>query len=262
MWRAFTLAVEGATLCGNRRDGPGLPLVLLHGMGGARDGWDRVIAHLPPAMPLLRHDLRGFGASAADEATEYSHGDDLLALLDAQGIERAALCGLSMGGAIAAGFALDHPDRVERLVLVSPALAGWEWSAEWRALWREVAAAARSGEMDRARELWWLHPMFAAARESAGAQDLRREIAAFAGRQWVGDRQRPVLPDLDRLHTLAAPTLLLTGGRDFTDFRLIADLLEATVPSLSRIDYPQAGHMLPLEAPRDVARAVAAFMAG
>ena len=259
-WRAFAVEAEGATLAGERR-GEGPPLVLVHGMGSSRAGWDRVVEHLPPDMPLLRYDLRGFGASAADPQGEYSHADDLAALLDALGIARASLCGLSMGGAIAASLAIADPARIARLVLVSPALAGWEWSDEWRSLWRAVGGAAKAGDLARARDLWFAHPMFKAARENpAATAELRHEIDLFPGRQWFSDRQRPVLPDVDRLHAIACPALLLTGARDFADFRLIASLIEAAVPNLRRVDYSDAGHMLPLEQPAQVAAEIAAFI--
>lgn len=258
----FTVDVQGATLAGEQR-GSGAPLVLIHGMGSSRAGWDRVLAHLPQSLPVLRYDLRGFGASVADPDAEYSHAEDLLALLDARGIDRATLCGLSMGGGVAAALAIAAPQRVERLVLISPALHGWEWSAEWRGLWREVGRAAKTEDIALARDLWFAHPMFAAAREDPqAAADLRQEIDAFPGRQWFRDSQRPVLPDVEQLHRIAAPALLLTGTRDVPDFRLIADLLAGAVPALRRVDYPGAGHMLPLERAAEVAAEIAEFMAG
>lgn len=256
---AFTLPVEGATLCGEAR-GENPALVLLHGLGGSRATWDRVVTTLPADLPVLRYDLRGFGASAMDEAVEFSHADDLLAVLDAQGIAKAAIAGLSLGGAVAANFAIDHPDRVERLVLVSPALVGWEWCQEWRDGWRAMSRAARDGDMETARRLWWEHPLFETTRASDAADDLRQSIAAFSGRVWVKDPQRKVLPDVERLHQITAPTLLLTGERDLPDFRLIADLLEASVPNIRRIDYPDAGHMLPLERAGEIGAALNGFL--
>lgn len=254
---AFTLSVEGATLCGEAR-GENPALVLLHGLGGSRATWDRVVAALPADLPLLRYDLRGFGASFMDEAIEFSHADDLLAVLDAQGIAKATIVGLSLGGAVATNFAIDHPERVERLALVSPALVGWEWSDEWRGRWRAMASAARNGDMAQARRLWWEHPLFETTRASDAADDLRRSIDAYSGRVWVKDPQRRVLPDIERLHQITAPTLLLTGELDMPDFRLIGSLLEASVPNIRRIDFPAAGHMLPLERPAEVGAALTA----
>ncbi|MBV1688301.1 alpha/beta fold hydrolase [Novosphingobium sp. G106] len=251
MTGAFTVPVEGATLAGER-SGKGLPLVLLHGMAGERQDWNRLLATLPADMTTLRYDLRGFGQSPSDDR-EYSHTDDLLALFDAQAIERAPLLGLSMGGGVALNFALSHPERVSRLVLISPAIVGWEWSDEWKALWRSVSRAARDGDMALARERWWQHPMFELARQSEAADELRHAIDAYHGRQWIRDPQRDELPDVDRLHTLAMPLLLLTGEHDVADIRLIADVIEAAAPDVRRIDYAGAGHMLHLERAAGVA---------
>lgn len=257
---AFTVAVEGATLSG-AAEGEGTPLILVHGMAGTSADWDRLRAALPRDIATLRYDLRGFGASTADEEVEYSHADDLLALFDARGIARAPVLGLSLGGGAALNFALSHPERVSRLVLISPAMVGWEWSAEWKALWRGVAEAARGGDLTLARERWWRHPMFALARQGDAAQELRQAIDAYHGRHWIRDRQRRELPDIDRLHRLAMPTLLLTGEHDVADIRLIADVIAAAAPGVTRIDHAGAGHMLHLERTADVAAQIARFLA-
>jgi len=258
-WRAFTVEVEGAIISGERR-GDSAPLVLVHGMAGERRDWDRLIVELPADLPLLRYDLRGFGASDAESGFSYSHADDLLAIFAALGLDRAPVLGLSMGGGVALNFALSHPDRVSRLILVSPAMVGWEWSDEWKALWRGVAHAARDGDLALARERWWMHPMFAAIRETEAGADLRAAIDAYHGRQWFADSQRDELPDIDRLHRLAAPTLLLTGERDVPDIRLIADIIAAAAPEVTRIDHAGAGHMLHMERPHQVAAAVTDFL--
>lgn len=257
---AFTVTVEGATLSGEV-SGEGTPLVLIHGMAGDHNEWDRLLTALPSGRATLRYDLRGFGQSETQEGTAFSHADDLLALLDTQGIARAPLLGLSMGGGVALNFALDHPERVSRLILVSPAMVGWEWSDEWKALWRAVAAPARDGNLALARDRWFAHPMFAALRrDPAAAEDLHRGIEAYHGRQWIRDWQRDELPDVDRLHTLAMPCLLLTGTLDVPDMRLIADVIEGAAPDARRIDFADAGHMLHLERTDEVARAVEAFL--
>lgn len=255
---AFSVAVEGATLAGERR-GDGTPLVMLHGMAGCRRDWDRLVAALPADLATLRYDLRGFGESASEDLA-YSHADDLLALLDALEIDRAALLGLSMGGGVALNFALSHPERVSRLVLISPAMIGWEWSQEWKALWGGLTSAARMGDLPLARERWWLHPMFAQVRATESASELRAAIEAYHGRQWIRDPQRHELPDIDRLHTLAPPTLLLTGEHDVPDMRLIAEMIAAAAPDVRRVDYSGAGHMLQLERTGEIATEIAAFL--
>lgn len=257
---AFTVRVEGATLSGEMR-GDCPALALIHGMGGDLRDWDRLVAALPADLPLLRHDLRGFGRSHATDGVEFSHSDDFLRMLDTLGIERIAVLGLSLGGAVALNFALNHPERVSRLILVSPAMVGWQWSAEWKALWREVSIAAKGGDIAQARRRWFAHPMFEALRETEAGEDLWRSISTFAGRQWLRDWQRHELPDIDRLHALATPALLLSGERDVPDMRLIADVIAASAPRVERIDFPGAGHMLHLERTNELAHAVARFIA-
>ena len=120
--------------------------------------------------------------------------------------------------------------------------------------------AARAGDMALARERWWNHPMFAMVRQTAAAEDLRHEIETYHGRQWVRDDQRAELPDVDRLHELGMPMLLLTGERDVPDLRLIADVIEGAATVVRRTDYSEAGHMLTLERPREVAHAIVEFI--
>jgi len=259
-WRAFTVTVEGARLSGERREGHGTPLVLIHGFGGSRAMWDQLVDALPASLPLIRYDLRGFGASTQDEGIAFSHAADLLALLDSQAVARAHLSGLSLGGAIAVRMALAHPERVERLILASPALMGWEWSAEWAGNFRACVKAARSGDLVAARRLWWENPLFDSLRDTPLAEAMQAEIAAFAGRQWIADTQHAVLPEIENLHRLSLPTLLLTGTKDVADFQLIADALTAAVPNLTRVDFADAGHMLPLERPAEMARALVDFL--
>ena len=105
--------------------GQGPAVVLLH--GGLNDSrlWDEQMRPLSKRFRVVRYDLRGFGRSNA-EKVEFWPPEDLRALLDFLKIEKATLVGLSLGGIIAADFALEHPERVERLVLVGPGLRGFK----------------------------------------------------------------------------------------------------------------------------------------
>jgi pimeloyl-ACP methyl ester carboxylesterase len=119
-----------------------------------------------------------------------------------------------------------------------------------------MVAAARAGDIVEARRLWWQHELFETTRAGDAAEELQRSIMAFAGGPWIKDWQRRELPDVDRLSALAVPTLLLTGERDLPDFQLMADLIAAAAPTVRRIDYAGAGHMLPLERADEVAAAI------
>lgn len=234
--------------------------VFLHGTGDDLHTWDSVWAVLGKNLSALRYDLRGFGLSFDNSEAAFNHADDLLAILNAVNIEKCDLIGVSMGGAVALNFTLDHPDRVRNLILISPGMVAWEWSDMWKALWEPIVDKARADAMSDARNLWWQHPLFAATRASAAAQHLFESIMRYSGSHWLCDHHELMMPDVERLHTLKTRTLLLTGGRDLDDFRLIADLIEANAADLKRIDWPECGHLLHLENPEKCAREILEFL--
>lgn len=166
----------------------------------------------------------------------------------------------AMGGGIAVQFALNHPDRVRRLVLISPALMARDWSAAWKTLWRQITAQARAGRMDEARALWLVHPLFETMRRSAAAPILAQSIARYSGAQWVANHETACLPDVDRLPNLRAPTLLLTGAHDLPDYRLIADLIAGSAGNVTRTDFSDGGHLLTLEAPEACSATIIRFL--
>jgi pimeloyl-ACP methyl ester carboxylesterase len=110
--------------------------------------------------------------------------------------------------------------------------------------------------------LWWAHPLFATTRDSIGGLALYDSIMRYSGEQWINDHHQLMLPDVERLHLLATRTLLLTGGCDLDDFRLMADLIEASACKVQRIDYPLHGHLLHLEDPASCAKHITAFLHG
>ncbi|SNS79066.1 Pimeloyl-ACP methyl ester carboxylesterase [Sphingomonas laterariae] len=242
-----------------RGDGPAV--LFVHGFGGDAASWEALWQALPAGRTYIAPDLRGFGQSVATGDDAFSHTNDLAALLDGLGIERCDLVGLSMGGAIALNFAIRFPRRVHRLALVSPAMTAWEWSDEWRSLWHVITRAARAGDMAEAKRLWGQHPLFVSTRESAAAAMLADEILRFSGVQWVEDRQEAALPDVERLHEIDRPILLLSGGRDMADFRLIADIIAASAAHVTRRDRADLGHLLHMEDPHWCAGQLAAFWA-
>lgn len=98
-------------------------IVLLHGFGASLQTWDAWAASLASTHRVIRFDLPGFGLTGADPTNDYSDERAIViidALLDSLGIARAHLVGNSLGGRIAWRYALARPERVERLVLISP----------------------------------------------------------------------------------------------------------------------------------------------
>jgi pimeloyl-ACP methyl ester carboxylesterase len=104
-----------------RKDAP--TLILLHGFGSSLQTWQPWAEALSPDFRVIRFDMPGAGLSAADTSGDYSDArrmEVLSATMDHYGIAKASLIGNSMGGKLAWKFAAAHPERVDRLVLVSP----------------------------------------------------------------------------------------------------------------------------------------------
>ena len=234
--------------------------VFVHGFAGDVSSWDALWDASDDALAAVRYDLRGFGASHAKDNRPFTHADDLLALLDALAIETADLIGVSMGGGVALNFALSYPKRVRRLVLISPGMVAWEWSEAWHETWAPIVAVAQRGGMEQARALFIAHPMFDSVREGPAGVALRDAVARYSGAHWIADHHAMMGPDVERLHALDAPTLLLNGADDLDEFKLIGDLIEGSAPNVRRIVYPGGGHMLHMQCPVRCARDIAAFL--
>lgn len=103
--------------------GSGEPLVLIMGLGGDLQAWARQVPALSKHFRVITFDNRGAGRTSAPDKPYSIAGmaEDTLALMDHLGLERAHILGLSMGGMIAQELALAHPERVNRLILVSTA---------------------------------------------------------------------------------------------------------------------------------------------
>jgi pimeloyl-ACP methyl ester carboxylesterase len=103
------------------RDAPAV--ILLHGFAASLDTWEPWAQALSARYRVIRFDLPGFGLTGADPTGDYSDAREmkiLIDLMDQLSVARASLIGNSLGGRIAWNFAALHPDRVTRLVLVSP----------------------------------------------------------------------------------------------------------------------------------------------
>src|SRR5262245_48295972 len=137
--------VNGAQLAYDQA-GEGPVLVLMHAGICDRRMWDDQLAAFAPDHRVVRYDARGFGASTLPPGA-HAHHEDLRALLDALGIDRATLVAVSFAGEIALKMALTYPERVSGLVLSTTGAAASEPSAAVKQLWADADAAYEAGDI-------------------------------------------------------------------------------------------------------------------
>lgn len=238
--------------------GQGEPLVLLHGHTLDRRMWQWA-APLLEGFRLILPDLSGHGLSPL---SPNPYAVDLVALLDRLGVERAAVAGLSMGGAAAVSLALHAPDRVRALIPVDAALFGHRMT-QWPGP-RPFAATARTAGLRTALDQWLADPVFTTAVHCPVGAEIREIVLQYPGAHWLADAPSPVppgRPDAERLGDIAVPTLVVVGELDLPDFQVIADRLAAEIPGARKAVIPGAGHLSPVEQPEAFAAAVLSFLA-
>jgi pimeloyl-ACP methyl ester carboxylesterase len=240
--------------------GRGPAVVLIH--GGLVDSrlWDEQMKPLSKRLRVVRYDLRGYGRSA-DAPEPFSHLEDLRALLDFLKIEKATLVGLSLGGIIAADFALERPERVGRLVLVGPGLRGDKQPPPKDSA---AALAAMSRGAEAFADASMTRELYAGVRPGSGAYKRLRQMLLdnFKALSTLrpGFIKYPEPPTAERLGQIKAPTLVLIGSRDGRNLLNIADTLAAGIPGARKVIIPGASHHPPVETPREFNRALLDFL--
>jgi len=218
---AFTVAVGGARLAA-RQLGEGLPVVFLHaGVCDKRMWQEQMLAVAEEGWHAIAYDRRGYGETEAPDEP-FDHVDDLEAVLAALDIHAAVFVGCSMGGGLAADFALRHPGRVIGLVLIGTSITGAPWTATQAEQMLEAAEedAWERGDRDmlnRVQAHQWLDgPRAQSGRVGGAVRELFLDMNAIAlGKpELTLEEQRPAA--WPRVGEIGAPTLLLVGDEDFT----------------------------------------------
>ncbi len=259
MTRQLSIPVAAGRLRGEER-GAGSALVLLHGFSFDMSMWDPQFGAFARQHRTVRYDLRGFGRSGRPAAGR-GHVADLLALLDALGIQHAHLAGLSLGANVALATAVHHPDRVHGLVLASPGLPGHRWTTPRPP--DQAAQVARQHGITAAKEYWLGHEIFRSAADYPEARwHLADMIGRFPAHQWHDAPAADPLPPLaGSLARLRAPVLVLNGARDVPGYLEIAARLCRDIPGARRHEMAGAGHLLTLEQPASFNDHVLSFLA-
>ena len=224
--------------------GHGTPILFIHGFSLDSRMWEPQVAHFSPHYQVTTYDLRGFGRSPLPDGA-YSHIEDLYNLIQGLHIQRAHLVGLSLGGEIAIDFSLSHPESVISLALANTSLGGYASTVDWRVYAKEQG-------LDRAKQNWLGHPVFAPSSRNPGvAKQLKIMIGDYTGWHWLNTDPRITLnpPAKGRLKEIKVPTQIILGELDLPYYHDIANLLMTNIPNTKLSTINNAGHMTNLENP-------------
>lgn len=241
-------------------------IVMLHGLGSSLHTWETWAAGLPEYR-VIRFDLPGFGLTGPDPTNDYSDARSvavITALLDRLTVPRATLVGHSMGGRIAWQYAAAHPERVDRLVLVSPdgfASPGFEYG---KAPQVPAIASLMRYALPRFVLRMNLEPGYA-DRTVVTDELLTRYhdlLRAPGVRAALLERTRQIMlsDPAPILRRIRAPALLLWGEQDaMIPFRNSADYLRL-LPDSRLAPLPGVGHLPQEEAPERSLAPLRAFL--
>lgn len=231
-----------------RRDGR--LALLLHGLSGNASIWDDTHPALAPRFRVAMPDMRGHGESdRTEDPADFTVGHlvrDVVAVLDAYEAEKATLIGHGLGGAVCQQVALEHPDRVEALVLVGTGPGPLDPRSGWAQTRTRIAdvveerglAAGWDAYLESGIVGWEVDELPSEILGRWRNEFMKTAPAAFVGLVRSASEQ----PDRSGLLAgIAAPTLVVVGEDDQA-FGEAAGLLAKAVPGADFVSIPGGGH--------------------
>lgn len=272
--RAITGAEASATVDGVVDRGAGRPVVLVHGQPGDGSDWAPLVARLEDTHRVLAPDRPGWGASDVPAMGFAGNADWLEELLAGRvGAAPVLVVGHSFGGGVALELALRHPARVRALVLLGSVGHAGALSRLDRILARPVwgDAIVRTGTAAARRLLSTTRRALSRVDRAAGVVDRVDSISmmrVLSGAEPLAPgaprsfsvEQRALVDETAglqaRLGAIEVPTLVVVGTRDLVVGVDASRALAGAIPGAELAVLPGAGHLLPLEVPRELAEMV------
>ena len=245
--------------------GRGEPLLLVDGLADDHRAWRKVLPWLALDHRVIAYDLRGHGQTSAGtpEGSLAQLGADLVAFLDALEIDRAHLCGFSLGGTIVMRAAIDHPERVDRLLPVATSSRVGRTAADW---YRQRAELADQGA-ERLRPVLEDDTRAQFANAPAEFEDhwrIRRQSTAdpsgFANgcRAMMRLNAEPLDPELERIK---APTLVVSAELDQHCPPVAGQIIVERLPGARMELIGGSGHQVEVEQPERLSAVILRFLA-
>ncbi|WP_369720331.1 alpha/beta fold hydrolase [Bradyrhizobium sp. LLZ17] len=233
--------------------GDGPPLLLTHGYSSTSAMWHGQVEALAKDHQLILWDMRGHGQSDyPDDPKAYSEAlavGDMAAILDAVGVERAVIGGLSLGGYMSLAFYRAQPQATRALLIIDtgPGFKKDDAREAWNA-----RALATADKFDREG----LDVLKAATRERATASHRNASGLALAARGMLTQRDARVI---ELLPYIKVPSLIVVGADD-TPFLAASDYMATKIPGAQKIVIPAAGHAVNIDQPQAFVDAVVPFL--
>lgn len=246
--------------------GQGDPLLFIPGLGGNCRVWDPVVPTLAEQFTCILADNRGVGRSIARRKpqTLADYSADLAELLDHLQLDRAHVLGLSLGGIIAQRFAIDHPSRIDRLVLVSCADRFTAYLHRVSALLGHSLRRFPRHMFVQTMEILTTAPFYLDAHveeiDRLANERVREGVPARA----MGAQLRALLrSDVDPAdYKITSPTLIVAGEHDHLIPNCYARRMSAKIPRSRFVLVPGAGHNPMIEMPDTVLPLITRFLKG
>ncbi len=252
--------------------GSGIPIVFVHEFAGDCRAWEPQVRYFARRYRCITYNARGYPPSDVPaDGERYSQErarDDIRAVLDALKIDRAHVVGLSMGGFATLHFGFTYPQRARSLVIGGCGYgAAPDKREQFAAESETVARTFEAAGMAKAAEGYALAPTRVQFqnKDPRGWRELVEQLAEHsaegAARTMRGvQKRRPSLFDLvDKMKTIAAPTLVITGDEDWPCLEP-ALLMKRTIPTAGLVVIPNAGHTINLEEPAAFNQHLADFL--
>ena len=234
--------------------GSGPPVLLTHGYSASAHMWEGQVKPFSEKYKLITWDMRGHGRTDyPDDQSAYSEAEtvaDMAAILDAVGVRKAVIGGLSLGGYMSLAFHLVHPERTEALLIIDTG-PGYK-SDEPRAGWN-ATAIRRAENFDKNG----LPAAGAGGAETRAAPHRDATGLARAARGMLTQHDARVISSLPNIQV---PSLVLVGAND-TPFLAASDYMAAKIPGAKKVVLPDAGHAANIDQPAAFNAAVLGFLA-
>lgn len=251
--------------------GEGTPLVLAHAGFVDSGMWEAQFEAFAQDYQVIRYDLAGYGKSSPATGP-VSRREELLTVLEALEIDKAILVGCSLSGTTVLDFALDYPEKVLGLVIVSATPSGFEMQGEPPRYLFEMIGAMQGGDIDTAVELQtriWFDGMFREPEQVdatiRGRVKVMNRIAVQNGTFFVADSQlnNPLDPPaVGRLAEIKVPALVVAGALDHPEILRAADVMVAEIPDSKKLVLADSAHVPNMEQAEAFNRAVLDFLRG